>query len=76
MIKSIEMFTVVCDNCGKSADEGTDYAGWNEKEYAKDIAMEANWANKDDKDFCPNCYEYDDDDNLIIKNNENNREPK
>ena len=76
MIKSIEMFTVVCDNCGKSADEGTDYAGWNDKEYAKDIAMEANWVNENDKHFCTNCYEYDDDYNLIIKEYESKRKPK
>ena len=37
--------------------------------------MEANWVNENDKHFCTNCYEYDDDYNLIIKEYESKRKP-
>lgn len=66
-IQKIEMYTCICDNCGKSADEGTDYAGWSDSSYSKDIASNADWATEGDKDYCTDCYSYDDEDNIILK---------
>lgn len=66
-IQKIEMYTCICDNCGKSADENTDYSCWGDTSIAKDVAMNADWITEGDKDYCPNCFEYDDEDNLIIK---------
>jgi len=68
-IEKVEMFTVVCDNCKKSADENTDYSCWNCENGAQDVAMEAGYLKEEDKHYCPDCFEYDDDDNLIIKVN-------
>ena len=65
-LKKVDMFTVICDNCQESADEGTEYSCWNDESGAKEVAMEANWINENDKDLCPRCYEYDDEDELII----------
>jgi hypothetical protein len=70
-IEKMEMFTVICDNCKTSADEDTPYSCWNDESTAKDVAMEAGYIYEDDKHYCPNCYEYDENDNLIIKTNEN-----
>jgi hypothetical protein len=67
MIKELKMFTVICDNCKKSADDETDYSCWNEENFAEDVALEAGYIKEDDKHYCSNCFEYDDDDNLIIK---------
>lgn len=67
MVKQVTMFTIICDNCGRDVNEGQEYSCWNDKGYAEDIAMEADWIKEDDKHFCPDCYTYDDDDNLIIK---------
>lgn len=67
MIKEVKMYTVVCDNCKKSADDDTDYSCWNDKNAAKEVASNDNWITDDDKDYCPNCYSYDDEDNLIIE---------
>lgn len=66
-IEKIEMFTVICDNCKKSADEGTEYSCWNDKNYAEEIAMEAGYISEEDSHYCKECYSYDDEDNLILK---------
>jgi hypothetical protein len=67
MIKELKMFTVVCDNCGKDSNEGTEYSCWADESQAKEMASNADWIEEDDKDYCPECFSYDDDDNLIIK---------
>jgi hypothetical protein len=66
MIKEVTMFTVVCDNCGVDVNEGQQYSCWNDKGFAEDMAMEADWIKEDDKHYCLNCFSYDDDDNLVI----------
>jgi hypothetical protein len=38
--------------------------------YAADVAMEANFINEGDEHYCPDCYSYDDEDNLVIKKNQ------
>lgn len=65
-VQKVEMFTVICDNCQESADKGTDYSCWNDENQAKDVAMEANFTNENGLDYCPKCYEYNDEDELII----------
>ena len=72
-IEKVQMFTIVCDKCKKSADEDTIYSCWNDEETAKDVAMEADYITEGDKHYCPICYEYDEDDNLIIKTITTNR---
>lgn len=67
-IKKIEMYTVICDVCGKDSADRSEFAGWNDKSYAEDIADCASFAKEGDNHYCSDCFEYDDDDNLIIKN--------
>ena len=67
MIKPVEMFTIVCDNCGKDVNHGSEYSCWNDKNHLRDIACDSDWQIVDDKHYCPNCFEFDYDDNLIIK---------
>jgi hypothetical protein len=66
MIKEVTMFTVVCDNCGVDVNEGQEYSCWNDKGFAEDMAMDADWIKEDDKHYCPKCFSYDDEDNLVI----------
>jgi hypothetical protein len=66
-IEKVQMFTVVCDNCKKSADENTMYSCWNDINTAQDIAMEAYYIKEGDNHYCPDCYSYDDNDILILK---------
>jgi hypothetical protein len=67
MIKEVTMYTILCDGCGKDVCDGTEYSAWNDTSYVVDSAIEDNWHVEDGNHYCPNCFEYDDDDNLIIK---------
>ena len=64
MIEKVEMYSAVCDNCGVVCGEGV--VAWNDKGYTKEVAVDSNWAVADDKCYCPKCYSYDDEDNLVI----------
>lgn len=67
MIQEITMYTILCDACGKDVCDGTEYSAWNDVRYVEDAAMEDNWHVEDGKHYCPDCHEYDDEDNFIIK---------
>lgn len=61
MIKEVKMYSVVCDRCGKTfIDEFNGIAAWLDEGTAKEQAMESEWAEIDDKHYCPDCYELDD----------------
>jgi len=67
MIKEIAVYTIICDCCGKNSSDESGYCGWNNIEHAWDCAVEDNWAKNEDKHYCPDCYHYDDNNNLVIK---------
>lgn len=67
-VKKVEMFTVICDNCQESADEGSDYSCWNDENQANDVAMDADFIQVNECHYCPKCYSYNDEDELIINN--------
>jgi len=69
MIQTMEMFTIKCDNCGKLfEDEHMGYCAWGAESDAWEIASESGWITEDfDTHYCPNCYSYDDNDNLVLK---------
>ena len=61
MIKPVTMYSVVCDRCGKTfIDEFNGIIAWLEEGTAKEQAMESEWAEIDDKHYCQDCYEFDD----------------
>ena len=66
MIKESTIYTVICDNCKTDVNEGEEYSAWNDAGYAEDIASYANWVKVDEYHYCPKCYTYDDDDNLVV----------
>lgn len=78
MIKEVIMYTIICDGCGKDVCEGDEYSAWNDAGYVGDMAREENWIEHDDYDgtqhYCPDCYEYDDDDNLVIHKKKKNED--
>jgi hypothetical protein len=65
-IKKLEMYTVICDSCKKSADEDSQFSCWNDKSYAEDVASDADFRKNGNNHYCANCAYYDDDDNLVI----------
>lgn len=70
MIKEVKSYSLICDNCGKTYTESyCDYSIWLEPDRAIEEAEYDEWVEHEDEHYCPNCYEVDDDDNIIIKNN-------
>ena len=66
MTKEVKMFTIVCDNCGVDAGDDAQYSCWNDKDYAEDVALDADWIKDNENHYCPNCHTHDDEDNLVI----------
>ncbi len=70
MLKELKMFTMVCDCCGKDVNEDTQFSCWNDVSYLNDLADDNGWIKEGDKDYCTDCFEYDDNDELIILSKE------
>jgi hypothetical protein len=66
MIQKVEMYTVICDNCKIDAAFEDEYSCWSEINFAVENAKDCDWIEEDDKHYCPKCYSYDDEDNLVI----------
>jgi glycine cleavage system aminomethyltransferase T len=67
MILKKEFYNIKCDCCGRSADEM-----WHDTEDAvRYVATESGWLLHWDKAYCPDCYDFDGNDNLIIKKGNN-----
>lgn len=70
-IKEQTFYAVECDMCGKicasEAIDGHEY--WNDLSWAEQCATDSDWVKQDDMHYCPDCYIYDDEDNLVIKHN-------
>lgn len=66
MIKEVKMYTVICDNCGKDVNADAEYSAWSDTQFTEDMALEAGWHKEDDKHYCPDCFSFDDEDELVI----------
>lgn len=68
MIKEKRMFTVICDRCGADALAESEYSCWESEDVAIDDAVD-NWDYQiiDGKHFCPECWTWSDDEEIIIK---------
>lgn len=68
MIKNLTIYTVICDNCGKDSTDECLYSGWSDADYAIEQAEDAGFETiGHEKHYCPDCFYYDDNDELIIK---------
>jgi len=68
MTQEITMYTIKCDNCGELFEDKHDgFCAWVDINSAKFLANDSDWTQEGNKDYCPNCYEYDDNDNLVLK---------
>lgn len=69
MLLKKEFFNIKCDCCGCIADERT----WHKtEEDTRHIAGESGWLIHGDKAYCPECWDFDGNDNLIIKKENDN----
>lgn len=71
MKEEVKMFTVKCDNCGKLfEDEYMGYSCWGSFADAWEYASESEWIREEgEKQYCPECYSYDDNDELVLNKN-------
>lgn len=62
------MYAAKCDNCGKEwVDEHNGwYAFTDIHSMADNVNNDDEWHNEGDKHYCPSCFSFDDEDNLII----------
>ena len=71
MIKEVESYYLLCDNCGETYVENyCNYCVWLEPSMAIECAEEEGWIEHEDKHYCPECYKIDGDDNIVIKESE------
>lgn len=69
MIIPVEMYTAQCDNCGVHCEFG-EYSCYGDKSIVREQAEECRWYFTDyekGKCYCENCWEHDDNDEIIIK---------
>ena len=68
MIKEVKSYSLICNNCGETyRHKWTNYALWFDESAPLEYASEEGWIEHENKHYCPNCYEIDNDDNVIIK---------
>lgn len=69
MIKSVEMFTMICDHTDCTSDvlSGSDYIALHPKESLFDVARDADWREIDGKWYCEDCWTLCDDDVYRVK---------
>ena len=60
MIKSVTMYSVVCDRCGKPFCEGDTIITGADKKSVRGCAFESGWVEIGDKHYCPDCCKFND----------------
>ena len=63
MISEEKCYVMTCDKCGVVCNE----QGYADKNDVLEAANNCEWYISENNHYCPDCYEMDDDDNLVIK---------
>ena len=66
----VESYKIVCDCCGETFHDGNDFVCFSDDPdggLIRDEALTANWREIDGKHYCPDCWRWDDDDNIQCK---------
>jgi hypothetical protein len=63
MIRKQEFFNAECDHCGAMLCE----ENWWDKEVIEDLMKDCGWKTLEGRHYCENCWEFDDDGNIITK---------
>ena len=74
MIKEVTYYDIICDRCGKSLiNESETY--YPDKDSALTVAEQSGWMDINGKDYCPDCYELDEEtDKYVPKKGDNNEQ--
>lgn len=66
----VESMKIVCDCCGETFHDGNDFVCFfNDPDGSliESEATDSDWRKYGDKHFCPDCWSWDDNSNVIIK---------
>lgn len=66
----VKCYKIVCDCCGETfenANGNVCYADDPDGSLIESDVPDSDWIIVGDKHYCPDCYEYDDDDNIVTK---------
>ena len=66
MIIEKTFYAIQCDNCKVIAEAEDDITFWSDQTSSHDNAEESDWYIDGEKHYCPDCYSFDDDDNLVV----------
>lgn len=70
MIYTEKFYLAKCDNCGQQAEFWDGVIALNDIQNVKDCLAYSDWyVTVGGHVYCPDCYDFDDNDNLIIKKN-------
>lgn len=65
-VEKVQMFTVICDHCKIDIGINQEYSCYNDEISAKENAMNSDWLFHDNKHYCNDCYDYDDNDQIVL----------
>ena len=67
MIKEVTTFSLICDNCNRLfMSSFEEFALWVTESDAVEASIDDDQTKYKGKHYCPNCYELDDNDNIVI----------
>lgn len=67
MIYPVQAVACKCDGCGAEyMDDHSGFSWYNDDQLVREATANSGWHNEGDKDYCPICHHFDDDDNLIL----------
>jgi len=58
-LETVEMWRIVCNGCGVSQSENSEYYAWADKDTPLLFAEEDGWLIRDDGHWCENCCTWD-----------------
>jgi hypothetical protein len=65
MIITEIFYGLKCDRCGEIHDDG-EHSFWNDESSAIENAWNYDWCEENNKHYCPNCFDYDEEKDLNI----------
>lgn len=68
MVKEKTFYGIKCDGCGRMLPGEWDADAYYEtKDFIEEVAIDSDWKKLRGKHYCPDCYQYGDNDELILR---------
>jgi len=67
MVHPVQCVGLRCDGCGEEyMNDHSGFSWFSDAWMVREDADNGGWHNEGDKDYCPSCHHFDDEDNLVI----------